>query len=281
MDDNNGFKINRVTLDQFKADLQGADQNTKEQEQYMAERANADNVQYNTMREDAYNNRVNTTLDSLKTENSNEQVGSTYYNPIYSEERANSLLNSVQDNNYRAEQEKENQILDNERSRIQTSVDNRNINYFEDLRMQFELIRQQHEETVEKEVEPTVAQKIKEKAKKALPYIVAGAIAVGTIAGAYNVFTQPEITPSENDFHPNSVEDVIEYRDQQVENGITTHPEHVINDNENSEEVNSESDSLSSSMQEFVERENREKVIKIESGYEHVIDDSVTRGGRN
>ncbi len=69
---------------------------------------------------------------------------------------------------------------------------------------------------------------IKQKAWELAPYIVAGAIAITAVVGAHSVITEPEYTDNTS-FHPNSIEDVIEHKNEQIGSGITTHPEHVIN----------------------------------------------------
>ena len=185
---------------------------------------------YNNMRAEAQQKRTDA-LNDLNSKFDNK------YNNVAAQpaERQqvvsiSSMLDSVQDKEYLAKHQQESEMLEREKFEAQEKLNNRNMDYFSQLYMEFELVRRQRAQIVERDIEPTLTQKIKEKAKKALPYILAGSIAIGSIAAGVSAFTQSEPVQKDN-FHPDSIEDVIEHRDQQIESGITTNPEHVIEDN--------------------------------------------------
>ena len=188
-----------------------------------------------------------------------------------------------------------------------------------------EVIGRQPTKITTKEIEFAKSIDLKKVAKYVVATVIAGAIAYGAVKGGISVIKNPdpivpEQTPQTIELQENidnaenfdEVIDIInEHKAQNIESGIQTNPEHVI-DTPSSEQTVEEArenyeqqqeqmkelrektvenlekkDSMSDSMKEFVEESNRQKVIKIESGItsnpEHVIGDinEIEQGGRS
>ena len=247
---------------------------------YMNERLNAGQVAYDNMREDAYKARVDSGLSSLS--NRYDTVESPVYNPEYTPERVDSLLNSV-----KTREEKEASEDVPERVNIPsqpTKASSRIIDQEQIARLQ------------------------NRKKKLLAALVLAGSITL--VAAGINSIAQgkPEMDTSNDDWKRtedfDSMQDVVDsvnsHKKDHIESGITTHPEHIVEESNRDElieqakeEKEQKQETLeklkekakSNSKQEFVEEENRKKVIKIESGItthpEHVVESSDTQGGRS
>lgn len=243
---------------------------------YMDERSNAEQVAYDTMREDAYKTRVDSGLASLST--NREILPAPEYNPEYTHERVDSLLNSV-----KTREEKEEDVPERVNIPVQPT------------KASSKIIDEEH------------IKRLQNRKKK----FIAALVLAGTItlaAAGINTLTKDKPEIANNDWYKteqfDSMQDVVdsvnEHKQQQIESGITTHPEHVINSSSHEEQVGQMKEeknqkeekmeeirnkSMSNSMEEFVEHEKREKVIKIESGItahpEQVVDNIETQGGRS
>ncbi len=191
--------------------------------------------------------------DQMNSENSNMQTENNFNNPStgLSAGYGNDIINMTNSANSMptnqeiddAKQKVDNMVYESER---QDDRDRRVDNLLNSLKSsndQAPLVEEVTQQpTIKEQPEYVVVKKqqtkigiqpglsfIKQKAWELAPYIVAGAIAITAAAGMHSVITEPEYTDNTN-FHPNSVEDVIEHKNEQIENGITTHPEHVIDD---------------------------------------------------
>lgn len=247
---------------------------------YVNERLNAGQVAYDNMREDAYKARIDSGLSSLS--NRYDTVESPVYNPEYTPERVDSLLNSV-----KTREEKEASEDVPERVNIPsqpTKASSRIIDQEQIARLQ------------------------NRKKKLLAALVLAGSITL--VAAGINSIAQgkPEMdTPNDDwkrteDF--DSMQDVVDsvnsHKKDHIESGITTHPEHIVEESNRDELIEQakeekeqkqetleklKEEAKSNSKQEFVEEENRKKVIKIESGItthpEHVVESSDTQGGRS
>ena len=231
----------------------------------------------------------------------------------------NSVLDSLKTDEERAEQQRVNSELDAERERIESEIRNRNENAIaidkEKISMQYIKHSKQPTKIEERQLDPALANMLK---KMGVLIAVVG-VAIGVRFGAHSVIAEPEFVPEQT---PQSIElqdnidksenfdgviDAInEHKQQNIESDIGLHPEHVINDQEQkveqeivnvqqedesktkeAEEItesNVENSKLSESMQNFVNEENRQKVIKIENKItahpEHVITENNTVGGK-
>ena len=278
-----------------------------EDEQMKKELDNAyDQWAYNNIRVETKNEKDNA-LNDLKSKYDQEIKPVDMY----------SVLDSVKDRETRQKQEQENIKLDQEREEIENQIHNRNIDFFNELHAQYAVIRRQATKTSQKEVEQEQKEKAHEVARKIATALLAGAVIISVAAGGVNTFKHPEppvpeqtpqsIELEENIENSQNFEEVIdainENKEQQIESGIQSHPEHVIdNRNQKIEEAKEEKEqneekmqelrekaveksSMSDSMKNFVEEVNRQKVIKIESGIkmhpENVVDNNETVGGRS
>lgn len=263
------------------------DQNASEREEL--NRA-YENWEYNNIRLETRKARENSLNDLKSKYNTPEEP--KRQKPISVE----SMLDSLKDRETREKHNKENEELDREREKIEKEIANRNIKAYGEIRSQYVLCQKEPTKTSSKEIDQDKIELTKTLAKKIIVAVATGLIAAGTIIGGISVLKNPdpyvpEQTPQstemqeelENAKDVDEVIDVInENKKQQIENGVTTHPEHVVDDSEQTVEEPKEETSMSDSMQEFVEEAKRQKVINIESGItmhpEHVVDDSV--GGR-
>ena len=247
---------------------------------YVNERLNAGQVAYDNMREDAYKARIDSGLSSLS--NRYDTVESPVYNPEYTPERVDSLLNSVKT---REEKEASEDVLERVNIPSQpTKASSRIIDQEQIARLQ------------------------NRKKKLLAALVLAGSITLA-VAGINSIAQgKPEMDTSNDDWKRtedfDSMQDVVDsvnsHKKDHIESGITTHPEHVVeksNRDELIEQAKEEKEqkqeelaklreeAKSNSKQEFVEEENRKKVIKIESGItthpEHVVESSDTQGGRS
>ena len=164
----------------------------------------------------------------------------------------------------------------------------------------------------ERQVDPALANILK---KMGVMVAIVG-VAIGVRFGVHSVITEPEFVPEQT---PQSIElqedinnaesfdevvDAInENKAQQIESGVATHPKYVIEDhNQKVEEAKderkqkeeqmqalreetAENNNMSESMQNFVNEENKQKVIKIENKMtihpEHVIPENNAIGGKS
>lgn len=247
---------------------------------YVNERLNAGQVAYDNMREDAYKARIDSGLSSLS--NRYDTVESPVYNPEYTPERVDSLLNSV-----KTREEKEASEDVPERVNIPsqpTKASSRIIDQEQIARLQ------------------------NRKKKLLAALVLAGSITLAVASINSIAQGKPEMdTPNDDwkrteDF--DSMQDVVDsvnsHKKDHIESGITTHPEHIVEESNRDELIEQakeekeqkqetleklKEEAKSNSKQEFVEEENRKKVIKIESGItthpEHVVESSDTQGGRS
>lgn len=265
---------------------------------YIEERGNADQVAYQTMREDAYKSRVDSVLNSVSSPETSVQED---YNPEYTPERVESLLSSVRD-------------------KEPASTKEQNEKTWKDLPV-YEIMKSQSTKVSTKEIDPNHIDRLKKIAKGIAIAIVTGAITYGAVKGGISVIKNPDpvmpnqtpqtIELQENIDNAENFNEVIDAinknKEQNIESGVKSNPEHVIESSSNEEKINEikenqeqkqeqmtklreeaiEKKDESSSMQEFVNEVNRQKVIKIESGFqknpEHVIGDTTEteQGGRS
>lgn len=280
------------------------DKSALEDEQMQKELDNAyDKWAYNNIRVETKKEK-DEMLNDLKNKYDKEHVD------IYS------MLDSVKDRETRERQEEENRRLDQEREEIESQINNRNIDFFNELHTQYVEIKKQQTKTSPKEVEQKQKEKTHEIARKIATALLAGSIAISVVMGGASIIKHPEppvpeqtpqsIELEENIENSQNFEEVIdainENKEQQIESGIKIHQEHVIDDrNQKIEEAKEEKEqneermqelrekaveksNMSDSMKNFVEEVNRQKVIKIESGIkmhpENVADNNETVGGR-
>ena len=219
---------------------------------YVNERLNAGQVAYDNMREDAYKARVDSGLSSLS--NRYDTVESPVYNPEYTPERVDSLLNSV-----KTREEKEASEDVPERVNIPsqpTKASSRIIDQEQIARLQ------------------------NRKKKLLAALVLAGSITLA-VAGINSIAQgKPEMDTSNDDWKRtedfDSMQDVVDsvnsHKKDHIESGITTHPEHIVEESNRDELVEQakeekeqkqeelaklREEAKSNSKQEFVEEENR------------------------
>ena len=209
------------------------------------------------------------------------------------EDKINNLLGSLKTSDERQAYQIEQQALDANKEQLQNEAILRNETAIEadkeKIAMKYVKLPKQFAKVEERQLPPAVVEMIKKLAVVGISIgvgIGAAAAVVDRVVSAPKIV--PEQTPSsielqENIDNAENMDQVIdainEHKEQQIESGITTHPEKVIEEkHESVENVD-----MSDSMQNFVDEVNRQKVISIESGVtmhpETVIDNGV--GGKS
>ena len=269
------------------------------EEEIEAAKQKVDGMVYESVRQDDFNNRTNNLFNSLESKNDpvppvepvNEQ--NSFTPPV--DGSYDSILASLRSKKEIAEQ----RVLDQQLQGIKEEPSNRKefLSNVTAETSQYIMTQKQAVHVEERELDPSLVEKLKGVAKKALIGAAIIGVSAAVVAGAHSVFTEPEFVPEQT---PQSIElqeqidnaenfdqvvDAInDNKQQNIESGITTHPEHVIEDNTTEvveEPVVKKTDVLDS-MQQAVDEVNRQKVISIESGItthpEHVVDSN--EGGR-
>ena len=236
-------------------------------------------------------------------------------------EKANNLLDSLKTSDEREAYQAEQNELNANMAQVQTETILRNETAveadIEKMQMQYVKHPKQPVRVENRALDPVLVEKIKKTAKNAAVAAAALGVTVGIVMGAHQALSQPEFVPEqtpqsielqENIDNAENMNDMIdainENKEQNIESGITTHPESVVEtpvlpelveqkreEKEQKEEKMQElrekaveNSNMSDSMQNFVDEVNRQKVIKIESGKtihpETVINDSDAVGGR-